>query len=56
MKTTMKIVAALTMSVAFAGNAFAGGHANLDGKTIGVAVVGTQHFWDREAFNGARSR
>jgi ribose transport system substrate-binding protein len=25
----------------------------LDGFTIGVAVVGTQHFWDREAFQGA---
>jgi len=25
----------------------------LAGKTIGVAVVGTQHFWDREAFKGA---
>lgn len=22
---------------------------SLQGKTIGVAVVGTQHFWDREA-------
>ncbi len=27
---------------------------SLDGKTIGIAVVGTQHFWDREAFEGAR--
>ncbi|MEM7443894.1 MAG: sugar ABC transporter substrate-binding protein [Pseudomonadota bacterium] len=26
---------------------------SLDGLRIGVAVVGTQHFWDREAFNGA---
>ncbi|MCI1642508.1 MAG: substrate-binding domain-containing protein [Actinomyces sp.] len=26
---------------------------SLEGKTIGVAVVGTQHFWDREAFEGA---
>jgi len=26
---------------------------SLAGKTIGVAVVGTQHFWDREAFKGA---
>lgn len=25
----------------------------LAGKRIGVAVVGTQHFWDREAFTGA---
>ena len=29
---------------------------SLDGKKIGVAVVGTQHFWDREAFNGALDR
>ncbi|WP_300059219.1 sugar ABC transporter substrate-binding protein [uncultured Roseobacter sp.] len=28
---------------------------SLEGKRIGVAVVGTQHFWDREAFNGATS-
>ncbi len=26
---------------------------NLEGLTVGVAVVGTQHFWDREAFEGA---
>ena len=26
---------------------------SLEGKTVGVAVVGTQHFWDREAFKGA---
>ena len=26
---------------------------SLEGATIGVAVVGTQHFWDREAFEGA---
>ncbi len=26
---------------------------SLEGMRIGVAVVGTQHFWDREAFNGA---
>ena len=25
----------------------------LEGLTVGVAVVGTQHFWDREAFEGA---
>jgi len=25
----------------------------LAGKVIGIAVVGTQHFWDREAFQGA---
>jgi ribose transport system substrate-binding protein len=28
---------------------------SLEGYTIGVAVVGTQHFWDREAFQGAIS-
>lgn len=33
----------------------ADGHLSLKGKRIGVAVVGTQHFWDREAFNGATS-
>ena len=27
----------------------ADGHLSLEGKRIGVAVVGTQHFWDREA-------
>ena len=26
---------------------------SLEGYTIGIAVVGTQHFWDREAFQGA---
>ena len=26
---------------------------SLEGFTVGVAVVGTQHFWDREAFQGA---
>ncbi|MEM6371864.1 MAG: sugar ABC transporter substrate-binding protein [Pseudomonadota bacterium] len=41
--------------VSFAAPAWADGHLSLDGKTIGVAVVGTQHFWDREAFNGATS-
>ena len=33
----------------------ADGNLSLEGKRIGVAVVGTQHFWDREAFNGATS-
>jgi ribose transport system substrate-binding protein len=33
-----------------------GGDQPLAGKTIGVAVVGTQHFWDREAFQGAVDR
>jgi ribose transport system substrate-binding protein len=38
-----------------AGGANADDHLTLEGMTIGVAVVGTQHFWDREAFNGAVS-
>ncbi|HHG90704.1 MAG TPA: sugar ABC transporter substrate-binding protein [Devosia sp.] len=46
-------IAGLLASVVFAGSAFAGEHLSLSGKRIGVAVVGTQHFWDREAFNGA---
>ncbi|WP_299151755.1 sugar ABC transporter substrate-binding protein [uncultured Tateyamaria sp.] len=41
--------------VSFAAPAWADEHVSLEGKTIGVAVVGTQHFWDREAFNGATS-
>lgn len=40
-------------AVSFA--AIAEDHLSLEGKKIGVAVVGTQHFWDREAFNGAVS-
>ena len=37
-----------------AGAQQAGGEdAPLAGKTVGIAVVGTQHFWDREAFQGA---
>ena len=55
MKKTMKLMAVMAMSVSVASMAAADGHANLNGKTIGVAVVGTQHFWDREAFNGAVS-
>lgn len=43
-------IAALSMSTAWAQDQL-----SLEGKTIGVAVVGTQHFWDREAFNGATS-
>ncbi|NIZ13137.1 sugar ABC transporter substrate-binding protein [Phaeobacter sp. HF9A] len=43
-------ILALGLSPAFADNTL-----SLEGKTIGVAVVGTQHFWDREAFNGATS-
>jgi ribose transport system substrate-binding protein len=46
---------AVTVSLAAADPAFADGHLSLDGMTIGVAVVGTQHFWDREAFKGAVS-
>lgn len=34
-------------------NALAAEALSLQGKTIGVAVVGTQHFWDREAYKGA---
>jgi len=41
---------ALTLA---ATSALADDSLSLKGKTIGVAVVGTQHFWDREAFNGA---
>ncbi len=46
---------AVTVGLAVATSSAADGHLSLDGKTIGVAVVGTQHFWDREAFNGATS-
>ena len=31
------------------------GELSLEGYTVGVAVVGTQHFWDREAFEGAKA-
>ena len=31
----------------------ANGELSLAGKVVGIAVVGTQHFWDREAFQGA---
>jgi ribose transport system substrate-binding protein len=55
MKSMIKAAAILTTTVSFASLAAADGHLSLDGKTIGVAVVGTQHFWDREAFNGAVS-
>ena len=44
---------AVAVSLAVAAPAFADGHLSLEGRTIGVAVVGTQHFWDREAFYGA---
>jgi len=29
---------------------------SLEGKTIGVAVIGTDHYWDRSAFNGLTSQ
>ncbi len=48
-------VATVFASLALAAPTFADGHMSLAGKKIGVAVVGTQHFWDREAFNGATS-
>ena len=53
MKTILGAALALGMTTV---SAIAASHAaapSLEGKTIGVAVVGTQHFWDREAFNGA---
>lgn len=54
MKDVYRAVAALMLSAAvITGPAFSQNALSLDGKTIGVAVVGTQHFWDREAFNGA---
>ena len=37
-----------------AGSAMSVGELSLEGFTVGVAVVGTQHFWDREAFEGAK--
>ncbi|WP_299547368.1 sugar ABC transporter substrate-binding protein [uncultured Tateyamaria sp.] len=54
MRLSMKAILAASC-VAFASPALADDDLSLDGKTIGVAVVGTQHFWDREAFNGATS-
>ncbi|GFE51860.1 ABC transporter substrate-binding protein [Roseobacter cerasinus] len=54
MNFSVKAVLACT-SLVLASPVFADGHLSLEGKTIGVAVVGTQHFWDREAFNGATS-
>ena len=49
---TTVAVSALALT-AFATTATADEHLPLEGMRIGVAVVGTQHFWDREAFNGA---
>lgn len=58
--TWMRRFAAATKAVAFSSILAAAAPAaaddanlSLTGKKIGVAVVGTQHFWDREAFNGA---
>lgn len=47
------LLAGIAASALMMGVASADEHLTLEGKTIGVAVVGTQHFWDREAFNGA---
>jgi ribose transport system substrate-binding protein len=55
MKKMLVLSAIAAGSIAAAPAAFADGHLSLEGQTIGVAVVGTQHFWDREAFNGAVS-
>jgi len=49
---TVGAVSAIAL-VTFATAANADEHHTLQGMRIGVAVVGTQHFWDREAFNGA---
>ena len=50
------LITTIAVAAAFAANSvMADGHLSLNGKRIGVAVVGTQHFWDREAFNGATS-
>ncbi len=37
------------------GSGMSVGELSLEGFTVGVAVVGTQHFWDREAFEGAKA-
>ena len=50
------LITTIAVAATFAANSvMADGHLSLNGKRIGVAVVGTQHFWDREAFNGATS-
>jgi ribose transport system substrate-binding protein len=48
-----RLLAGVVSATIVAGGALADDHLSLEGLTIGVAVVGTQHFWDREAFNGA---
>ena len=45
-------VAVALLSLASAAT-YAADAPSLQGKTIGIAVVGTQHFWDREAYKGA---
>ena len=55
MRNTLRVAALVAAAGAVAAPAAADGHLSLEGRTIGVAVVGTQHFWDREAFNGAVS-
>ncbi len=58
-KSILRAARAIALGAATAAmvtvSAFADSHSKLtlEGKKIGVAVVGTQHFWDREAFNGA---
>lgn len=54
-KTVTALLAGLTISAAAMLPAWTA-DLSLSGKKIGVAVVGTQHFWDREAFNGALDR
>ena len=51
-----KAIAFGTVSLLALGMAAQAEELSLAGKRIGVAVVGTQHFWDREAFNGAVSK
>ena len=50
-----KALIGVLATAAMTSAAYADDHLSLAGKRIGVAVVGTQHFWDREAFNGATS-
>ena len=51
----MKLFAAASAAVMLLAGSAVAQDLSLAGKRIGVAVVGTQHFWDREAFNGATS-
>ena len=55
MKFSILIITIAVAATFAATSVMADGHLSLEGKRIGVAVVGTQHFWDREAFNGATS-